>query len=172
MHAELITVPGTGTRTIERYLTKTYGFKLLNFPWKSEFDENTLVSTHFEPDRRGVDRLLASKNVLIFSTWRDPLRTVIHNMYKGRKHIMTCFVMLQELRAKRPVLMIDLKCMPYQEGLWETLRPAGRVADDDNALRKAYDARDLEYIDKVIPDYLRALREFDWKDLWTEEWWR
>lgn len=172
MHAELITVPGSGTRTVEKYLTKIHKFELVNHPWKASVTSNTLVSTHFEPNRRGIDRLLASRGTLIFSTWRDPLRTVIHNLYKGRKHIMTCFEMLQELRAKKPVLMIDLKCMPMEEGFWETLRPMKRVENDNNELRRAYDRKDLDHINKVMPDYLKALREFDWKELWTEEWWR
>lgn len=112
-----------------------------------------------------------SKDTLILSTWRDPLRTVIHNLYKGRKHIMSCFEMLYELRAKKPVVMIDLKCIPYTEGFHEVLHPMSRVAND-NYLRQAYDNREIGYIDEVMPDYLEALRKFNWKDLPTEQWWR
>jgi hypothetical protein len=172
---ELITVPGSGTRTVEKFLTQVWDFELFNFPHKDhDMGEKPMVfnSTHFEPDGGAFNRIIGKKDTLVLSTWRDPLRTVIHNVYKGRKHIMTCFHQLQALRAARPVIMIDLRCIPYMEGEGEILRPMSRVKNDDHALRKAYFNQDIEYIDKVIPDYLKALREFDWGDLWTESWWK
>lgn len=169
LQVELITVPGSGTRSVEKWVSKQ--FAINNHPTKGVTPApGTLISTHFEES--AFQRILTRKNTLFLCTWRDPLRIVIHNMYKKRKDIMTCFHMLQHLRKHRPVIMIDLRCIPYHEGEWETLNPAARVENDNNALREAYARKDLEYIDKIIPDYLEWLRRFDWKDLWTESWWK
>jgi hypothetical protein len=172
---ELITIPGSGTRSIEKFLTKTWNFELLNFPTEEpELAKEPMVfnSTHFEPNRVSLDRLLKLENTLILSTWRDPLRTMIHNLYKGRKKLMPRFEMLYELREQKPVMMIDLRCLTDKIGEGEVLRPVARLANDGHALRKAYFNKDIAYIDKVIGPELEQLRKFDWRDLWTEDWWR
>jgi len=176
IRVELITVPGSGTRSIEKYLTQVWKFELFNFPHNNEeLAQKPMVfnSTHFEPDGISLDRLLEIEDdVLILSTWRDPLRTLIHNLYKGRGHIMSCFSMLYELREKKPVLMVDLRCIPFQEGASDVFQPVDRVKDDNGALREAYFNKDIIYINKVMESYLERLRRFDWGDLWTEDWWR
>ena len=176
---ELITITGCGTRSVEKYLTDHWKFGLNNFPWKDkELADRPMSfnSTHFQPDRKALDRLLNEDNTIILSTWRDPLRTVIHNLYKGRKKIMHMFPLLMELRRAKPVIMIDLRCIPYTEGEGEVLRPVGKVAND-NYLRQAYFNKDIEYIEKTIGkgwedvNLLGQLREFNFEDLPTDDWW-
>jgi hypothetical protein len=165
---ELITVTGSGTRSIEKLMSEH--FEIFNYPrgnlTKGD-EEGVFVSTHFDADHH--HRLMNSKNTLILCTWRDPLRTCIHNLYKGRKQVTKQFVRLQELRKHKPVLMIDMNCVPLKEGEWEVRNSSLK---DDNELRRAYDRKDIEYIEKIMPATLNWLRDFDWNGLWTEDWWR
>ncbi len=181
--AELITITGTGTRSVEKFLTEKWSFVLNNRAYKKTnkaFSEKEWAfnSTHFSADRNGLDRILAMDNIIVLSTWRDPLRTVIHNLYKGRKKIMDRFPQLMELRRAKPVIMIDLKCIPYMEGAGEVDKPIARIAMDGGALRDAYFAKDINMIEKAIGkgwegvNMLQQLRDFDWEGLPVEDWWQ
>lgn len=181
IRAELITITGNGTRSVEKFLTEKWNFALHNRPHKNkELAEKagTFNSTHFSPDRKGLDLILGMDNVIVLSTWRDPLRTVIHNLYKGRKKIINMFPQLMELRRAKPVIMIDLRCIPYMEGASEVDKPIKRIAMDGGALREAYFNKDVNLIEKAIGkgwediDMLQQLRDFDWEGLPTEDWWR
>lgn len=177
---ELVTIPGCGTRSVERWIKEP----VVHYPFpvskrstgekrdqtKQALSMGTMVSTHLQlSDPVAFDRIMRLENTVFLTTWRDPLRTVIHNLFKGRIWIMKSFEMLQFLRQQRTVLIIDLDMIPYHEGAGEVDTPADFV--EGTGLREAYFAKDLPAVAEIIPDYLHQLREFDWGDLWTEGWW-
>jgi len=179
---ELVTIPGSGTRSVTKMLPNA----VLN----TTLDTDTRIFgdiTVCHLDKTNLQRLLKQKHTLIISTWRDPLSICITNTHRYflkrisqlpeekrsiafQKQMMGFFERFKLLRNQKHVLIVDLRFVPFREGNNEfsTRNPVKQ----DNSLRKAYQNRNIKPIENAIGGLLNELRQFDWGDLWTEDWWR
>lgn len=160
---ELITVPGTGSRSVREHLASVYPeAKRLS---KVAYDSPSNARINCSHISEEVFQRLTTKHLerVVLSVWRDPLQIAVTNSHKPYTKqgydIMPYFRRMQELAQLRPVLFVDLRFIPYR------IRHKKRGPTNE-----AYERKDIAYFEENFP-LLAELRAFDWH-FWTEDWWR
>jgi hypothetical protein len=149
----LITVPGSGTRSV----AQTFGF----------------AEKHLYPD---IYKRALQEKPLVISTWRDPLKICATNSLKPSikgvqpHQMMGWFERFQKLRSQLNVIIVDMRCISLKVG--ENQHYPKHNKNQPTDFRDAVKDKNIEYIQTHWPGLLNDLRKFDWKDLWTEDWWR
>lgn len=176
MIVELITVPGTATRSTEAYLWKKYVSKRIfsttnHNPVQIGVTEDQINVSHLTEDNfirlTEMEKRKLKVKSLILSTWLDPLRVAITNHFKAAhkvddKEIIKFYERMRDLILIRPVLFIDLRFIPITAG----------VTSPPRDLTRAYNAKNMAPIIEEMPNVVKDLRSFDWGTLPVEDWWR